>query len=240
MALFEWKKLNSNVSIIETKKKFFNSYYYNLKYFCPGGRIILNNPDMDMFKITDAIEHRREMNRHYNYGGSWRVTRERLKDIDPLQLADMNTIKKNYASVVKFRVEEPYVTLYAADEAVLFEIAQRHLKLWTHHISSVSKPVNENLKNLLDSGAIIVKTDVGFKYKFVCKDGTYYNKSSINTYLQQLGDQVKVSEAVWRMLGKDTTFAWGVWFYANDPSIANMLNIIEPNFVSNIHEVVVA
>lgn len=236
----EWKRLNSKVSIAETKKKFFNSYYYSLKYFCPGGRIIVNQPDMDLFGINNAIEHRHEMNRHYNYWGSWRVSRERLNDIDPLQLSDMSTIKKHYANVIRFRVEEPYVTLYASDEAVLYEIAQRHLKRWTHHISAVSRPNRDDLKNLLDEGVILVKTDIGYKYKFICKDGSCANKSSIHGYLQQLGDQVKVSKAVWRMLSKDTPFIWGVWFYGDDPNIANMLNIIEPNFVSNIHEVVVA
>lgn len=240
MDSLEWKRLNSKVSIIETKKKFFNSYYYNLKYFCPGGRIISNHPEMDLFEITNAIEHRHEMNRHYNYGGSWRVARERLNEIDPLQLADMIAIKKHYAGVVRFRIEEPYVTLYAADESVLYEIAQKQLKQWMHHISAVSRPSIEGLKPLLDEGVIIVKTYIGYKYKFVCKDGNCVNRSAIYSYLQQLGDQVKVSKAVWRMLNRDSSFIWGVWFYADDPNIANMLNIIEPNFVSNIHEVVVA
>lgn len=240
MVSLEWKKLNSNVSILETKKKFFNNYYYNIKYFCPGGRIISNSIDMDLFDITNAIEQRHEMHRHYNYGGSWRVARERLNDIDPLQLSDMVAIKKQYATAIRFRVEEPYVTLYAADEAVLYGIAEQQLKRWTHNIFSVSKPLSEDIKTLLDSGAVVAKTDVGYKYKFVCKDGSCSNKQSIHSYLQQLGDQVKVSGAVWRMLGKDTGFIWGVWFYANDPNIANILNIIEPNFVSNIHEVVVA
>ena len=238
MVSFEWKKVNSTVSIIETKKKFFDSYYYNIKYFCPGGRIIHNDENLDLFQITKAIEDRLEIRRHYNYGGSWRAAKERINQIDPVQLLDMHTIKKRYGNSVRLRVEEPYVTIYSADEPMLFEISNQ-LKSWAHHLIRVSRPKDDAHKALLDNGVIIAKKDIGYKYKFVCKDGVCTNKSSLGSYLHQLGDQVKVSKAVNHMLCRDGNFIWGVWFYANDPNIANMLNIIEPNFVSNIHEVVV-
>lgn len=238
MVSSEWKKVNSTVSIVETKKKFFDAYYYNIKYFCPGGRIIHSDENLDLFQITKAIDIRLEMRRHYNYGGSWRAARERVNQIDPIQLLDLHSIKKRYNESIRLRVEEPYVTIYSDNESTLFDISDQ-LKKWSHHLICVSRPKDDSHRVLLDSGVILRKKDIGYKYKFICKDGACINKSSISSYLQQLGEQVKVSRAVTRMLCKDGNFIWGVWFYANDPNIANMLNIIEPNFVSNIHEVVV-
>jgi hypothetical protein len=238
MVLLEWKKLNPKVSIVETKKKFFNSYYYNIKYFSPGGRIILTSLDLDVQQINLAVSHRIKVNIDYNYGGSWRVSKERTSEINCDRLFDLYTVRKQYSSTVRFRVEEPYITIYGTDESELYEIAQHQLKRWTPELLQVTRPRNEKYKELLDQGAVLVKSDIGYQYKFICKDGVCSNKKSIGLYLEQLGDQVKVSRSVQHMLSKNNHFIWGVWFYAKDPSIANMLNIIEPNLISNIHEVV--
>lgn len=238
MDLLDLNKLNSKISFVETRKKFFNAYYYNIKYFCPGGRIILNDLNLDLAVISDAINFRQELNRSYNYGGSWRVGKERIKDINPEQLLDMSAVKKHYLDNVRMRIEEPYISLYA-DDKILYEIAVDKLKKWTHNIISVSRPKTEEAKHFLDAGSILMKTDIGYRYKFVCKEGACPNKNSIYTYLKQLGNQVQVSPAVWNMLSKQTPFTWGIWFYTNDASLANILNIIEPNFVTNIHQVVV-
>lgn len=239
MDLLDLNKLNSKISFFETRKKFFNTYYYKITYFCPGGRIITRPQDMDLNEICEAILVRNQLNRNYNYGGSWRAVKERTKEINPYQLLDMVLVKKQYAELIRIRIEEPYLSFYA-DEKILYEIATAGLKKWTDSMVSVSRPISEEVKQFLDAGSILMKTDIGYDYKFVCKDGACTNKASINTYLAQLGDQVKVSAAVRSMLSKQTPFTWGIWFYANDPNLANMLNIIEPNFVTNIHKLVIA
>ena len=240
MDLLEWKKLNSKISFVETKKKFFKEYYYNIKYNCPGGRIILSHPDGDEFRIADAIDVRHQRHRLYNYGGSWRANKEQINKINVPQLVSFNAVRKQYIDQIKMRVEEPYITFYTATEDLLFKIASQHLKAWDADIVSISRPTNDYVKTLLDAGSIVAKSDNGYRYKFICKDGLCTNKDSICAYLENLEDQVKVSRAVKNMLEKDNKFIWGAWFYANDIQLANMLNIIEPNFITNIHEVVVA
>lgn len=240
MVLSEWKNLNSNISFVESKKKFFNKFYYNVKYFCPGGRIVQTS-NIQESDIPSAIQNRIDLHRFYNYGGSWRAARESLRDINHVQLKDMLSVKTNFeGEQLRLRVEEPFVTIYSVDEQLLLKIAGDQLKAWADKMVSVTRPKNDDVKKILDSGAVIVKTDPGYRYKFVCRDGKLANKDSIYQYLLQLDKDVKVSRAVLKMLSKPSHFSWGIWFYGNDPSIANVLNIIEPNFVSNIHEVVVA
>lgn len=240
MVLLDWKILNPKIHILETKKKFFNTYYYNIKYFCPGGRIILNAPEMDLAKIDAGVARRIAYYKQYNYGGSWVELRQNPKDIKRQQLLDVYNMKRNYSQHIRLRIEEPYITIYSVDESTLYNIAQQDLKDWSKHLMWVTAPKDKKSKNLLDAGAILVKKPTGYKYKFICKDGRCANKNSLCNYLSGLGDQVKITKPVRAMLERDISFLWGAWFYANDPNIAVMLNIIEPNFILNIHEVVVS
>lgn len=235
MDLSDWKTLNSNIVLKHTKKKFFNRYYYNIRYWCPGGRIILG-PDRSDIELL--VEYRQSQDRNYNYGGSWR-SRLQTNKMNVHQLTDMRNVKSKYLDVVKFRVEEPHITLYSDKEELLYDIASNDLRQWSAHLDTIHKPITEDVKSLLDSGAILFKKPINYKYKIICRDGYCQNKSYIYNYLDNLQDQVKVSNTVWTMLEKQSNHIWGVWFYTNDVQLAEFLNIIEPNFVLNIHEVVV-
>jgi hypothetical protein len=232
MDTFDWTKFNHKVVIKSTKKRMFGRFYYTVKYFCPGGRIIHTDGD-----IPTAIEERKMLHRHFNYGGSWRATRERLDEIDSAQLEAFKAIKDQYQDQIRLRVEEPYVTFYAETEEKLVELANT-LKDWRKNISTVTRTTAAE-KEILDRNCIIARTDPGYKYKIVLRDGTFKNKASLCGYLEQIKDQVRISDGVWRNLEKPYPFIWGAWIYANDPDIATMLNIIEAGIVSNIHEVVV-
>lgn len=239
MASFEWKKLNSDILLEDTRKKLYQKYFCSAKYFCPGGRIIQRPENDTVEKIYEAIEFRKQYQRTYNYGGSWRYFREKADQIDVTQLLDFSRLKEQYEETVKIRVEEPHLTLYSESEAELYQIVTTELAAWHDRLVTVHRPSNDKIVEMLNSNAIIVKTDLGYKYKFICKDGSCPNKQAVYSYLDHLGDQVRVSKTVWTTLERPGSYMWGVWFYCNDPSIANMLNIIEPNFITNIHEVVV-
>lgn len=239
MDSFEWKKLNSDVRLEDTKKRFYQKYFCSAKYFCPGGRIIQHPANDTAERIVDAIEFRKQYHKMYNYGGSWRAMREKTDLMEVPQLLEFAKLINGYKDTVKFRVEEPHITLYTETESELYNIVST-VPAWNHRLISVHRPANAETLDILKSNAIILKSDIGFKYKFVCKDGSCANKQSVYAYLDNLGDQVRVSKTVWTMLERPGSYVWNVWFYANDPTIANMLNIIEPNFITNIHEVVVA
>ena len=232
MATSDWIKFNPKVKLKQTKKKMFGRFYYTVKYFCPGGRILLD----DDCNIEDAIEHRKDWDRSYNYGGSWRAAKERLSDISIDQLEALRVVKLKYSNLIRMRIEEPYVTFHGETEETLLDIAE-DLTVWQDRVRVVSLTTAKE-KELLDRNCIIAKVDLGYKYKIVLRDGNFKNKQALRDYLEKLGDQVKISEGVWGNLDKPYPFLWGAWMYVNDPDISVMLNMIEAGIVSNIHEVV--
>lgn len=236
MDLFDWKKLNSNIQLLDTKKKFFNQYYYNVKYFCPGGRIILHDQNLD---LVEAIEIRHQADQRIrNYGGSWRPRYNEInRQISAEQLSDVRDMI-NSRPGLKVRVEEPNITFYADNETTLVEITQQ-LSAYSHHIVSVTRPAGAQVVEHLEAGAILIKKDIGYQYKVFCKESMCHNKAAVYNYLVSIGDLVKITPGVRKNLSRGGDYVWGVWFYTNEPNIASMLNIIEPNFVSNIHKLVV-
>lgn len=233
----DWKKLNSNIQILDTKKKFYNQYYYSVKYFCPGGRIILHHTA----DIAEAVDLRHQLsNRAYNYGGSWRVSRAQNDQIDLRMLQSVRDTIQLYQGQLKVRVEEPNLTFYSSDESALMDVAAQHLKDHADKIVSVHRPASTADLAALGSGAILVKNTGDYEYKVFCKEGMSANKSAIYAYLCAVGDQVHMSPAVRKNLARPGDYIWGIWFYTSDPQIANMLNIIEPKFVANIHKLTVA
>jgi len=232
MATSDWTKLNPKVKLKQTKKKMFGRFYYTVKYFCPGGRILLD----DDCNIEDEIAHRRDWDRSYNYGGSWRAAKERISDIRAAQLEDFRVVKLKYGNLTRMRIEEPHVTFYGETEETLLDMAN-DLIAWQDRVHTVSLTTAKE-KELLDRNCIIAKVDLGYKYKIVLRDGNFKNKQALKDYLEKLGDQVKISEGVWGNLDKPYPFLWGAWMYVNDPDISVMLNMIEAGIVSNIHEVV--
>ena len=95
---------------------------------------------------------------------------------------------------------------------------------------------------MLNSGAIIRKTDIGYSHKVILRDGKYSPeiKRKILNYLETLGDEtVRLPKSCYEMLAKSTSFVWNLYFYTNDPAITTFISLIEPRLVSNIHKIVV-
>ena len=71
MAMLSWIKLNPTVKVINTKKKFFDSYLYKAVVYAPGCRIILNKKDSDARSMLEKRIQILTETKSYNYGGSW-------------------------------------------------------------------------------------------------------------------------------------------------------------------------
>lgn len=231
MATLDWTKFNHKVEIKSTKKKMYGRFYFSGQYFCPGGRILQSSHPT----IEDAIQHRIEWHKSYNYGGSWRAAKEHINEILAERLLDFKQTINQFQGQIKVRVEEPYVTFYTETEEKLEEVITS-LPAWRKDLKTVHL-TDPKLKDLLEQNFVITKVDLGYSHKVVLKDGNYKNKPNIQSYLEGLGDVVKVSTSVYRNLEKSYPYAWGIWFYTNDPNVVVMLNMIEPGCVSNIHEI---
>lgn len=239
MALSDWTSLNPYIRVRDTKKKLYNRFFYSVRYLCQGGRLILKPTDWDT--IHAGIEHRKQLAKTYNYGGSWRYTsRNNSNNIDIPQLLAFQAAHLAHGDDIRMRVEEPHVTFYAESEQLIFNIAKSQLADWSSQLEIVTRPADDLARAVLESGAIIIKKPNSYTHKVVLRDGKFSNKNMLGTYLANLGDYVKVSKTVTKMLQGNGAFIWGVWFYTSDPSLVTALSLIEPGIVLNIHPLVQA
>lgn len=231
-----WTQLNPNINFEPTRKQFYNQYLCKLVIDCPCGRLINDDP----VDLKFALRRRVEDSRWQNYGGSWASRHN--KDLDRADVALLGAlidIKKEFTEV-KFRVEEPWVQIYAATEDTLKVVAERIPVDFRTAITLIQLPESEEQAALLKENKILLspKSKVTFKYKVFLKDGNYAveTKRQVLEYLRNLGPDAQVSTGTAMMLSKPYEYTWGCFVYVNDPSILTFLNIISPNMVSQIHE----
>ena len=233
-----WIRCNPKLTVEHTVKKFYGKYLYKIVVYCPAGRLIDNKGPMDK-----ELTRRKEIYKHVNQSGWWGLRQNRDLDRADVGLLDtLRTIRKN-PSGIKLRVEEPRVQIYAATEDELVNLVIDHLQPYVKHIESIAGPANEEAAEILNSGAIIRKTDNGYTHKVILRDGRYGAdvKETILSYLDSLQIEiVGVPESCRNMFTKSTSYVWNCYFYTNDPSVTTFLTLIQPGLVSNIHELVVA
>ena len=233
-----WIRCNPKVTVEHTVKKFYGKFLYKIVVYCPAGRLIDSKDPMEQ-----ALEHRKSIYKHINQSGWWGHRHNRdlaLADV-PL-LETLRGIRRSQSGI-KLRVEEPRIQIYAETEDELVNLVLDHLQPFVKNIESVAGPANEAAAEVLNSGAIIRKTDNGYTHKVILRDGRYGSevKETILQYLDSLQIEIAgVPKSCREMFVKSTSYVWNCYFYTNDPSVTTFLNLMQPGIVSNIHELVVA
>jgi len=237
MDISYWIQFNPKIEISHTTKKYFNRYLYKLVVYVPGGRAI------DSKDIVGTIEHRKVWDRDLNHFGWWgRRTRDlEAADIDFLE--HIKQLKQDRTINTRVRVEEPWIQIYTESEDDLVEIVDQSPVLFKKYTHGLSGPEDSATAEILNSGAIIKKTDNGYRYKIILKDGFYpiETKQQLCNYFDSAGkDTVKMTGGLRRALQSTTSgYMWSLYFYSNDLTMITFLNLISPGLVTNIHELVV-
>lgn len=234
-----WIQCNPKITVEHTVKKFYGRYLYKIVMYCPAGRLIDSKGP-----ITAELEHRKSIYKHINQSGWWGHRQNRdLDNANVLLLDTLRTLKSNPTGI-KFRVEEPRIQIYAQTKDELVNLVLDHLQSFVGYIEAVTGPANEEDVEILNSGAIIRKTDNGYTHKIILRDGRYGAeiKETILQYLDSL--QIEVAGIPKGCRGmftkKQSSYIWNCYFYTNDPSVTTFLNLIQPGIVSNIHKLVVS
>lgn len=232
-----WTQLNPKLIQLPTRKQYFGRYLCKLVLDAPGARLIDSTQD----DLSIALAERLETHRNYNYGGSWWAHRNQsIGKTDLGQLAVLRDIKRDYPEI-RIRIEEPAVQIYTVDEDLLRVIASRFDPDYSHTLTAVELPTEETVK-LLKEGKIITPSTsrINFQYKVILRDGTYpvETKRQVLSYIQNLGEDAKASKGTTEMLAKNFGYIWGCFVYVNDPNVLTFLNLICPNIVQKIHELV--
>jgi hypothetical protein len=234
-----WTQLQPKINVEHTTKKYFNQYLYKLVVYAPCGRTINSNRD-----IGEHVENRRVWDRDTNKFGHWgfrNLKESHNADIKFLEV--LRNIKNKKSDRLKFRIEEPEIQIYAKNLNDLQDLVQDQFGMFYSHLRSIFVPENEKAEDLLNSGFILRKKDIGYKYKIILSDGRYSidTKRDILNYLDRLDiNTVNIPKSCYTLLGNLTHgHIWGCYFYSNDDSILTFLNLIAPGMISNIHELVV-
>jgi hypothetical protein len=230
-----WNKKSPGMIFEETIKQYYGKYLWRLVISAPGVRLLESTANT----LEEALLHRREINKNYNWAGSWR-TKLTDDNVDLNLIKKIQEIKLKYGSVVRFRMEEPLLQVYAENEITLKLVASELGDQYLPNICSVSGPSSSEAEEILRSGAIIRRKPTEFGYKVILKDGRYstHTKLKILNYLDNLGDVVKLSTGCRGMLNKPYPSMWSVFFYTKDPGVTTFLTLIEPGIISNIHPLV--
>lgn len=244
MDISYWTKLNPNIIYEPTSKQFFNKYLAKIEINCPAGRLINSKEQNTDLALKNRIEWAK-VSRRYNYGGSWmnwQTPSHRLDEAEAGQIENLKEIKRDLKDSVKFRIEEPTVQIYAVDESALKDVVNAINPEYTCRIRMVQFPINDATSTMLMEGKVLLKANsrIDYMYRVHLKDGEYPQdtKKSVLNYLTNLGDEVKMGDTTMKRLSGSYDYLWGSFIYVNDPSILTFLNIIHPNIISKIHELV--
>lgn len=230
-----WKNLSPDIKITYTSKQFFRQYLYKLEIYAPGCKSIRSDD------IGQSIEQRRSYARDYNYGGSWwdHKLKEHLNAADLGFLYALKDLFFEYPDV-KIRTEEPKVQVYADSETMLQSFALAISPDYRNNILSATGPEDEICKKLLQDNAVLVKRQPKFQYRVFFKEKQYdfACRAQIRNYLIELGDLVQMTEHTEQSLMKPHNWIWGCYFYTNDPGVADLVRLINPDIIREVSKLV--
>lgn len=237
-----WAQCSPNITVEHTSKKYYNKYLYKIVVYCPAGRLIDSKGPMDQ-----ELENRKGIYKHISSSfiqtGWWGHRHSRdLVHADISLLDTLRTIRKT-AINIKLRVEEPRIQIYAENEEDLMKLVTDYLQPYSKNIEAFAGPMDESAAEILNSGAIIRRTNNGYSHKVILRDGRYGAdiKETILKYLEDLQiETVGIPRSCRAMFTKSSSYVWNCYFYTNDPSVTIFLNLIQPGLVSNCHELVIA
>ena len=231
MDLSFWTNSTPQAKIVATKKKFFNRYLYKIVACVPSCRLILDKGDRS---IGEMLELRRADRRMFNSYFQLRIA-HRSEPAIVEQLEYYRSIYKEYKDSIKFRVEEPSLTMYSDDLSILETIA------WgdKEHITEIHSPT-DNTIDLLNRGEIILKKPTEYNYKVVFKESHNWEqqtRENVYTFLTSLEDEVKITQSLENNLKYKKIWFNSSYFYCKSEQTITMLSLMANQAIAGIYKI---
>lgn len=230
-----WKNLSPDIKVASSTKQFYNQYYYRLDIYAPGCKSIRCE------NIAVDIDKRQSWVRDYKRQGSWynKQLYQYLKEADVGFLHSLANLYYEYPDV-KIRTEEPKLSVYATDEQMIRSVAESIDIGYRSKLIGITGPVNEEVKAILDRNVVLVKKPPKYRYRiwFKEKQFNFDTRIQILSYLQSLGDLVRMSDHTRESLSKPHDWIWGSYFYSNDKHVATFITLINPDIIREVSELV--
>ena len=228
MALLDWNKINKEITITYTKKKFYNKYLYKLSYNVPGIRIVHWTKNESDLKI-----------RVLNWNDQAMMQQNRVPaDYD--QLLAFYRLYQQKNETLKFRIEHNTFNIYSDSEEFLYNLARTELKRWSYYLMVVSLVESADDLKLLDQGFTIVKKEPSYAFRVKIREGFFKEteRQGLALYLKNLGEEIRITKLMLsRLMGNGKYFGGG-YVYVSDPRLIDMLKLVAPSLIGPVNQMV--
>lgn len=234
MDILYWTRLNPDVRIKKVTKRYFNQYYYKLGLHTKCASL-LRDPSRPLTTCIALLKHQRSL----NYAGSWGRKFLQVPDISEINFLErLKILLPQFKDRIKYRIEDPWLQIYAQDETVLRDFAAELDPEFLHHIETVYMPESDQTLAVLQQGYTLRTKENQYAYKFVVKEGRYKReiKRQILAYLQNIGEQVQLPDHFVSNMKREYESVWNCYFYSQDKNLSTMLNMMCPTFIARIEE----
>ena len=228
-----WNQISPEIRLLATKKRFYGQFNWRLRIYVEGGRSLESGNKT----IAESIKQRHQLANVFGKNNTWYRSVDFSK-ISVEFLTRIKFIKTNLGNKIRMRIEEPFIQIYANSEQMLKDIAVDLDK--NDSILEVTGPQDAAAEQILMTDSILVTSPPEYEYKVLLREGRYSidTKTRVLDYLLRVGDDVKLSDGSRRMLQKDYSSMWGVFFYTHDPALITFIRLIDPNIVWKIYKLV--
>ena len=234
MELLSWTTLTPTCKVHRTEKRYHNRYLYKAVFRVPASRILLNNT-VPVATQLDTRKYYVEQSIIKRWGGfPWSARQLNIvKEAKIEQLEHWRNIVHTRKTDFRFRVEEPWLSVYACDEQKLYDLAATD----KDSLLQVYRPETEEERSALELNEVITRTPNEYDYKIFLREGyklTDDQRRSIGTYLLNLDNEVKLTNGVLKNFSEEKWWFNGTYFYARDESVITFLNLMAPGIVTGI------
>jgi hypothetical protein len=234
MDLSKWTNHCPGIKILHSDRKFYNKFYYKITYEIANAYLVnITKSDTDLKKYFSMRVMRGKQD-------LIELTASQIKHVDHLcQLREFVTKFKQHGRV---RTERNTVAFFTNDLDTFYHDATVDLNFFTKNLVSVSVIGDTTHKQLLDDNYVILRTDIGYKFKVNLRGGNYRNPQNLKSlavYLKQINDQVRIGKSLLSQLSLPYKYLQGGYFYVNDLRLVDIVRLIEPSLIRSIQKVAI-
>lgn len=237
-----WLKLNKNIKLERTLKRFYGKYNYKVKLYAPCFRLAAHLPTITVGSIRYKLYKIRAAHNSM-HNSIWHESRY-IEHASPTQLMYLITTLASHADKLSIRVENPYLTIFANDGELLFDIVSNmpsNTLTKQDNILEFWYPLEETISDL-ENDIIFVKTPPAYKFKITTREGSFSEpeRTALLNYINILGDEVSTTMHFRNQLKAKprliTTWVSSSHILTNDNNIPLMIKMIAPRFILKINE----
>lgn len=236
MVMLSWTKLNPICKEKATSKKYYGQYLYKVVLEVPAGRIINDKQNLSIESLLDMRKNNYLF--HRPNLGAFNLTRrkwEQLHNADVEKLKYWQDTLMANKSLLKYRIEEPWMQIYSNDELLLYNLVSNTPSC----LRAIHKPKNLQSLLALEQNEILVNKVTDYNYKIFLKEGYKISpelRESIGKYLINLGTDVKLTKSTQYNFTRRGLWFNGTYFYAKNKNVLIFLDLMAPGIISGIYK----